>query len=119
MDTTWTDTALFPSRFYSYRVRTVAGDLEQVTEEFEVVYDLPPADLLAADVRYPGKAEVRWQTYQGPRFEAYEVRRTEELEGSVIVKTVAEVTDIDSTLYVDRVNCVVIVIVDSFKVGML
>ena len=100
-DITWTDSTLLPSTFYSYQVRTVAENQEQVTQEFEVVYDLPPAYFQRVIVSYPGIAELHWRPYQGPRFEAYEVRRKVEVEGETIVRTLAEFKDINRITYVD------------------
>ena len=102
MDTTWVDNTLRPYTFYRYQVKAVAQDQEQSTQELDIAYDLPPVKLRRLVFFYPpGRAELLWTRYEGPQFEAYEVRRKAEVGGEIILETVTEIKDITQNTYTD------------------
>jgi len=100
-ETSYADTSRASGVAYVYRV-AVVNDEGFAASSMPVAVaplKLPPVEIVRVEVdSRTATATVEWTPYRGPRFSAYQVRRSSG-DGSRIV---AEITDIASTLFVDR-----------------
>jgi hypothetical protein len=98
-DTTWTDTDPEPRTEYFYWITTIAAGLELDSQRQETAYDLPPIELLQAELsHHSATATLSWTRYQGPGFVGYQVQQR---AGRLSEETVTLLEDIDAISYVD------------------
>ena len=102
-DTTWVDTTAIPNTDYLYRVTAFAAGRERSSEEVHGRWELPPVALERAEFDYrTATADLSWTEYQGPGFEAYEVRRYvpgHEVESVKVLTGITSTTCRDSLLH--------------------
>lgn len=95
----WTDPDPLPATDYIYRLNTLTADRTLESLPVEVVYRLPEIELVELQLGSDtAAARLRWTPYRGPRFAAYEVRRS---QPELSELTVAVIGEAEATSYVD------------------